>query len=123
MVSRVVNYEIAKDLKDLGFKEKCIGYYNFAEWYFPSETPINPDTYSCNAPTWEQVREWFYDNHQLLLEVRLNNEKTGLIGVITNYTTGESETDNKINTYRGVRYHVFCKAIEILKTKENVGNI
>lgn len=66
----LVSLEIAKGLKEIGFKEKCLCY-----WYEPvqrvecstdDEERLCPEYYDYNTdesttslPTWEQVFEWF----------------------------------------------------------------
>lgn len=66
----LVSLEIAKELKEIGFKEECLCY-----WYEPvqrvecstdEDERLCPEYYDYNTdesttslPTWEQVFEWF----------------------------------------------------------------
>ena len=104
MIERVVPYEISKTLSDLGFKDKCVGYYNFAGWYSPSEIPSNPDTYSCEAPVWEQVKEWFLDKHDIYVNLVQKGDK---------FVVNLKEFDS----YRDARLEALIVAINRLKYK------
>ena len=46
----LVSLEIAKELKEIGFKEKCLCYWH--EYFHRIEC-------STSLPTWEQIFEWF----------------------------------------------------------------
>jgi hypothetical protein len=61
-----VPYELALELKQLGFEERCFGHYWENLFYFkttfhhPSTMPNSPE--SCLAPTYSQAFRWFRDN-------------------------------------------------------------
>lgn len=66
----LVSLEIAKELKEIGFKEKCLCYWH--EYFHriecstddedrlcPEHYDYNTDESTTSLPTWEQVFEWF----------------------------------------------------------------
>lgn len=55
-----VSFEIAKKLKEKGFKEKVIKYYGKHENIFDCHPPLdmNDADYRCSAPTISQVLKW-----------------------------------------------------------------
>lgn len=66
----LVPIEIAKELKEIGFKEKCLcywhEYFHRIECSTDDEDRLCPEYYDYNTdesttslPTWEQVFEWF----------------------------------------------------------------
>ncbi|ERI64305.1 hypothetical protein HMPREF1551_00544 [Capnocytophaga sp. oral taxon 863 str. F0517] len=66
----LVSLEIAKELKEIGFKEKCLcywhEYFHRIECSTDDEDRLCPEYYDYNTdesttslPTWEQVFEWF----------------------------------------------------------------
>lgn len=68
----LVSLEIAKKLKEIGFKEKCLcywhEYFHRIECSTDDEDRLCPEYYDYNTdesttslPTWEQVFEWFRD--------------------------------------------------------------
>ena len=68
----LVPLEIAKKLKEIGFKDKCLcywhEYFHRIECSTDDEERLCPEYYDYNTdesttslPTWEQVFEWFRD--------------------------------------------------------------
>ena len=68
----LVSLEIAKELKEIGFKEKCLCYWHEhlqrierstddEERLCPEYYDYNTDESTTSLPTWEQVFEWFRD--------------------------------------------------------------
>lgn len=73
MEKEFVSYEIALELKQLGFDEPCIAFYNgrfldFKIWNDDgcesSQINVNMDVGQCpNAPTFSQVFRWFREKY------------------------------------------------------------
>ena len=68
----LVSLEIAQQLKEIGFKEKCLCYWHEhlqrierstgdEERLCPEYYDYNTDESTTSLPTWEQVFEWFRD--------------------------------------------------------------
>lgn len=89
MEEQFVPYELALKLKELGFDEKCLGFYYQAietEWFdfrsggnviFNEGNPIilnysgkigleRDEIYLCKAPLWQQAFDWFREEKELL---------------------------------------------------------
>lgn len=76
---KVISFENAKLLKDKGFEERCIAYYNIAGELAAS---INPSGYDHNAlqgyfsaPSREDVLEWLRKKHDLFVEFTIIEEE------------------------------------------------
>jgi hypothetical protein len=86
MKDQFVTYEIAKRLKELGFNEACMAYYQYV--YYPTKDrtslrycPTQPDCYlndtddgsrmngeDCTAPLWQQAIDWLRKKHIKVVE-------------------------------------------------------
>ena len=75
-----VSFELAKKLKDKGFKNNCIGYYDYAgEFHYNYESAIsNKEIYFCHnkydniwhrdlvdAPTISQILKWLREEKKI----------------------------------------------------------
>ena len=125
-----VTYEIALKLKELGFDEDCLGYYNsfnkleidrylhpmLKEYSIPNNNQfINTIIIAC--PLWQQVIDWFKERHDIHIytdyydnlygfATKLNKEK-----LYNRYGSFEPG----FNTYQEAREQAILKAIEIVK--------
>ena len=88
MEKQFVTYEIALSLKELGFNEPCLGFFDKELFLFclvdqESDCEINTITYKNGlnniiadinyetiiiAPLWQQVIDWFRDKHNTNIE-------------------------------------------------------
>lgn len=73
MEEEFVPYSLALELKELGFNEICLTYYNFDgkiersdDWDFGVDMENKRDRNQCLAPLWQQVFRFFRE--QLLLD-------------------------------------------------------
>lgn len=77
MEKEFVPYDLALELKDLGFGEECIGYWRDENKPCPItmckyttkydfDDDINFPKFKCLAPLWQQAFDWFRE--QLLLD-------------------------------------------------------
>ncbi len=79
MEKQFVKSEIAKKLKEKGFNEPTMAYYNEKDEFvftpynnedinLPNKVTKteNENNYS-SAPLWQQAIDWFYDNHEILI--------------------------------------------------------
>jgi len=73
MNKEFVNYNIALELKELGFDEACFGYYLCKNSAFGVELELTTnwidllpyDSSSCKAPLYQQAFRWLLDKHNL----------------------------------------------------------
>lgn len=86
-----VPYEIALALKEKGFDERCILYYSDGMLQLQTPVTLSPwktkdlvelNTYDRQpdkrilAPLYQQVCDWFFDNHSLSIEVEIDYATT-----------------------------------------------
>ena len=95
MKKQFVTYEIALKLKELGFDEECLAYYDI-NILFPVEQPL-PDEFNTTktnniyydndfhyplikleddiiiAPLYQQVTDWFRKKHNIHIEIELTD--------------------------------------------------
>lgn len=120
-----VPYKIAVQLKEIGFDEPCIAYFN--------STSIMPDypymyvkDYNKNstenknfttAPTWEQVFKWFREkNYQSNIVFNFGS----FYGFIEDTRKIEAfAADEDYATYEQAREQLVLKLIEIYKDEKN----
>jgi hypothetical protein len=140
MNKEFVTYEIALELKQLGFDEPCFGYYVDGElrginlgmeelggiepYYkrFGFHTLSNHDIDNLNkivvtAPTYSQAFRWFREKYNLFGQV---NIRTYYIYEISNDGIGikmVSQYDKLLNTYEEAELACLQKLIEIVKNK------
>jgi hypothetical protein len=133
MKEQFVSYEIALELKKLGFKEECLAKYcrynptdnielfphsqNFFDGYFDGCVNAFKED-KIAAPLWQQVIDWFRDVHgiNIQLDVRDNpmveNIPSKYIMCVSKNIKGVV-----VNNYYEEREKAVLKAIELLKAK------
>ena len=129
MNKEFVPYELALELKQLGFDEPCFAFYD-ESLYFPNNenqygTFCNQklDASSCSAPTYSQAFRWFRDKHNLRCQINyiggLINETTWWdISVIGHYNTNPKEWEMKYQPYEEAEVACLRKLIEIANDKQ-----
>jgi hypothetical protein len=86
-----IPYELALELKQLGFRERCFGHYWENLFYFettfnhPSTMPNSPE--SCLAPTYSQAFRWFREKHNL--EYQIMKSANGNYSAVIHLNTQE----------------------------------
>ena len=128
MKEQFVDHEIAALLKEKGFKEECMAFYeisikakedphdgfsgpfgwkkgevNFNKGYFENNgLPDNSNEYwlLCGAPLWQQAIDWFREKHSIDIMVR----QIQLDGRAY-YKISKIETEDRIKGYSS-----FCKS-------------
>jgi hypothetical protein len=70
MENDVVTIEVAKQLKEKGFREKVYAYYNRRGQFFEihPKQDMNDSMYGCSAPTIHQVLGWLWKEHKIHIE-------------------------------------------------------
>jgi hypothetical protein len=104
-----IPYEQALEMKELGFNESCLMYYDY------SCTLVESGVYECKAPLYQQAFRWFRDKQNIdncISYSRIEDNswyyqyyKSGLVGGFKTYEEAE----------------IACleKLIEIVKQKQN----
>ena len=122
MKEQFVTYEIALKLKELGFDEKCFGYYSEQhdktkllclyqeEDYF--------DEIRLEAPLWQQVIDWLREKYNLYISIEANFSKKRwyfVVGNLWEYNSGSFFDDFK--THYEAKEQAILKAIELCQKK------
>lgn len=113
MKKQFVTYEIALKLKELGFDERCLALYKSIDkcleyrkhYYRNKSLPYN----KYSAPLWQQVIDWFWDNHKILITQYLVPDKTETIMWLV-----KSNVDDYYNT----KEQAILKAIELCQPEK-----
>jgi hypothetical protein len=136
MKKEFVPYELALRMKQLGFDEKCIAYYqksavigndNILPISFTNmASDFNDYEYSklgvpfYSAPTWQQAFRWFREKHNLRCQINyigglINKTTWWDISVIGHYNTDPKEWEMKYQPYEEAELACLRKLIEIVK--------
>jgi len=130
MKDEFVTYEIAKELRELGFNESCFGYYTT---YFKSDghhcckvvsSSINDEWYTI-APLWQQAFEWFRKEHNVLATIYSNasgylfdwSDAVGGTQRGWSEYSGDDKSSGAYSTYEKAREACLLKLIELVKSK------
>lgn len=97
MTKEFIPYEQALALKELGFDEKCFGYYDPQGKFQYSYTPLGYFNSRTIIPLYQQAFRWFRDHHALMHEI-----SPSFTCIIT-----DLDSINKINyIYTFDHYHI-----------------
>ena len=136
MIKEFVTYEQALSLKELGFDEPCIGYYDVDEGYSIgyafcySDRESQPEI-GCSAPTFSQAFRWFRDKHSFIGISTISNYSDDRYvfdifqkGNEEIYFEGSDLSDRnngnkEYNTYEEAESACLDKLIEIVKNKQD----
>jgi hypothetical protein len=131
-----IPYELALELKQLGFNEPCFGYYytlNGKDWkfaekseYYRLDDEINiGGKFSLLAPLYQQAFRWFREKYSTHVEIHENtdweedNESWSF--VIFKYKLGDNDgmisSTVDYNTYEEAELECLNRLIEIVKSK------
>ena len=114
------NYEQSLALKELGFDEPCLAWYNWTgkELIFTNNQHVDIDP--TNAPLKSQVFDWFRKKYRL--SVLINDCLDDYIGEIIRWTLTDDkiiiEVPNRIKTYEEAESACIDKLIEIVKKEK-----
>lgn len=100
MEEQFLPYEQSLKLKELGFDEQCFGYYTGDKNHFvwrPDMLRRN-DEYVVTAPLYQQVFDWFREEHGLHCEIEKIRDNI--------YSYGIYSDDNKWFGYKEFDYEV-----------------
>ena len=118
------SYDIAKEVRDLGFDEECLGfYYEHIKTGFIIEirkVQINQlSKYDVLAPLWSQIIDWFREKHSLYIDIRYPEYEGGVhyAFLIWKMYSEEYIGSGYTNDYFESREAAILKAIELIKNK------
>ena len=123
MEKEFVPYELALELKQLGFQEKCLGLYDVQKRLFNRGVYkfVEKET-NVLAPLYQQAFRWFREKYELFHSTNYQDDNSGPGGFdygILN-KRGKSQGDDEVpefGTYEEAELACLQKLIEIVKTK------
>ena len=122
MEKEFVTYEIALALKELGFNEECLAYFEDKELTHGMLNSVGKKRYLI-APLWQQVIDWFRIKYNWLIvvDVANSNEYYAAIREFDEDGTTISKIPYKIySIYEEAREHAILKAIELIKKNKTL---
>ena len=119
-----VPYELALELKQLGFDKTCFGWFRNTEFtlsfndLYPKER--GEEIKIIAAPTFSQAFRWFREKHNLRCQINyigglINKTTWWDISVIGHYNTNPKEWEMKYQPYEEAELACLKKLIEIVK--------
>jgi hypothetical protein len=130
MNKEFIPYEQALELKELGFDEPCLGYYepskefNYLNWEtfkdFPYLAKNSEWQDLCGAPLYQQAFRWFREKNKLhvVVDINISDEWCFSIFNLNSKRNAEVEVlkkDEYYNTYEEAEIACLNKLIEIVK--------
>ena len=137
MKEQFATYEIALKLKELGFNEECICFYNDLGILFYQSLPARYDGYrvieqidfkifeeDITAPLWQQVIDWFRDIHGIKLTIDTDITLSWIYSIQSLHPeatyVGNYITSTRVySTYEEAREQAILKSIELIKKRQN----
>jgi len=123
MENNFVLYNQALELKELGFDDVCLSFYNgkfldSTDYNFDDGT--SKDVGLCiNAPLKQQVFRWFREKYGLYHIIHCASEKIALFTITNMINEPSVHTDRHIETYEEAEDACIDKLIEIAKQQDN----
>ena len=123
MNKEFIPYEQALELKELGFDDVCLSFYNgkfldSTDYNFDDGT--SKDVGLCiNAPLKQQVFRWFREKYGLYHIIHCASEKIALFTITNMINEPSVHTDRHIETYEEAEDACIDKLIEIAKQQDN----
>jgi len=130
MEEQFVSYEIALQLKELGFDENClVGYQTVYGGKHELLMPVNKYCHlkyykksaPCNehviqAPIWQQVIDWFREEHFIDISIVNTYRESGFEHYkYIIYKCNDTLIESSYKQYKNTREQAILKAIEYIK--------
>ena len=129
MESNFVPYQIALDMKSIGFDEPCFGYYytlNGKDWEFGENESYNlldefyniGPKFTLIAPLYQQAFRWFREKYNLLgyvSQATISKGKVFMFSCNEGNDTLVEDIDSDFKTYEEAEFVCLKNLIEIVK--------
>ena len=117
MNKEFIPYEQALELKELGFNENCLAFYNFEERLMPIDTDftnfreLSDDL--IKAPLYQQAFRWFREKHNIYCSIGIYNnsvitanvaQPTQITWVLDSPTFEQAQNDSLNKIIEVVKY-------------------
>jgi len=128
MIKEFIPYQQALALKELGFDELCLTYYNYDmkiersdDWAFGCTLEDKRDRNECLAPLYQQAFRWFREKHKLESIVVPSGNSEGKTNgyyfeIIFDFSKDNIESDS-YPSYEEAELACIDKLIKIVKNK------
>lgn len=133
-----LNYELSKELKELGFSELCLAWYSDKDYLQYIDTPednnIKVDftkeecgfdySNSCSAPLISQCKNWFNEKHNIDYEIVRDYDfvEEYLTNDYNYYICLNNKPNKKIykscNSYKEAELEAIEQCIKLIKEKQ-----
>ena len=119
MEKQFIPYEQALELKELGFDEECLSYYEGESFSYHLATMTSGDDYIIPAPLYQQAFKWFREKYKWNHSISTKRFPNTDYGYILGAMEGESDVwnINGFNTYEESELACLKKLIEIVKNR------
>ena len=118
MEKEFVPYELALELKQLGFDEPCFAYYDtgiFTFWYHSEQQPDL--VLNCTAPLYQQAFRWLREKHNLHALIMPKTTPSNTTVYYIYKGKFEENWDNCFEVYEEAELACLKKLIEVVKNK------
>jgi hypothetical protein len=122
MEKEFVTYELALKMKQLGFDEPCLGFYNkedrpnlgYCTNSFQDDTTLE---IKCTAPLYQQAFRWFREKYQLHSTITSISQESWQWHITKPGESLGKLYDEDFYTYEEAELECLKKLIELIKTK------
>jgi hypothetical protein len=119
MEKEFIPYEQVLALKELGFDESCLAFYDKDLKLIITGVAKLRYAPKLYAPLYQQVFRWFREKYGYYYEIFVDDDKTFgfLISYFLEIGRGDKPIQRKYNTYEEAEFECLKKLIEIVKEK------
>ena len=121
--SNFVPYQIAVDMKSIGFNEPCFGFYRKEKLYLCDYKNVNEEKISIiSAPLYQQAFKFFKERYNFISEINVYSTSDGYsytFKILCKKYTPYKEANNAWVTYEETELECIKKLIEMTK-EQNV---
>jgi hypothetical protein len=115
-----VPYQESLELKELGFDEPCLGFYERDKELVIQECEITDfhfDSLQCVTPTFSQAFRWFREKHGWVAEIHGSPQCNHFYSNLLLQAKGEVGNSKICDTYEEAELTCLRRLIEIVKNK------
>ena len=126
MTKEFVTYELALQLKELGFDEPCLAWHNSERLFLENHDVMNNEmnrNYCCVLPTFSQAFRWFREKYSLFVSPNVISYEDGpylwffeINSTVLPFGTDLGETDD-YKTYEEAELACLDKLIELVESE------
>lgn len=125
MEKEFVSHQPSFDLKELGFDEECLDFYDDSKelFYFSENKDKIHIGEGIKSPLYQQAFRWFREKYSYQSFISPSNELTYLAYDFTLKGFDGYFKSKQFKTYEEAELECLKKLIEIVKNEKNISNI